>query len=447
MGCDWKTVRMDEIAKKIAMGPFGSNIKVETFVNDGIPVISGAHLRGTRVEDGDFNFVTAEHAARLKNSNVFRGDVIFTHAGNIGQVAYVPDDSKYERYVISQRQFYLRCDRAKADPAFITYFFHCPEGRHKLLANASQVGVPSISRPSSNLKEIEVSLPSLEEQRAIAGSIGSIDDRIDLLSQTNATLEAIAQALFKSWFVNFDPVHAKAEGREPEVMDAATAALFPSEFEESELGLIPKGWQSAPSESIYGIGIGKTPPRKEQHWFTDNASDVAWASIRDMGTAGVFLTSTSEFLTREAVEKFNVRMVPEGSILMSFKLTVGRVAIADLDMTTNEAIAHFKPKQGSLPQSFLYCFLKSFDMHSLSSTSSIANATNSKAIRNIPILHPGLELAQKFDAFAGPLLERIRMQQRQMLTLESLRDSILPRLISGKLRLPEVMEAFKTALA
>jgi type I restriction enzyme S subunit len=304
---------------------------------------------------------------------------------------------------------------------------------------------PTLSRDAFGAQAFPI--PPIEVQQQISGFFGCIDDRIDLLRQTNTTLEAIAQALFKSWFVDFDPVHAKAEGREPEAMDAAIAALFPSGFEDSELGPIPKGWRSVLSGTIYEISIGKTPPRKEPHWFTNNAADVAWASIRDMGAGGVFLTSTSEFLTREAVEKFNVRTVPEGSVLMSFKLTVGRLVIADFDMTTNEAIAHFKPKQGSLPQSFLYCFLKSFDMRSLSSTSSIANATNSKAIRNIPILHPGLELAQKFDAFAGPLFETIRVQQRQMLTLESLRDTLLPRLISGKLRLPEIMEPAGAALA
>ncbi len=145
---EWPTVRIEDIAEKIAMGPFGSNIKVETFVETGVPVISGAHLRGVRLEDSDFNFVTDEHAERMKNSNVFRGDVIFTHAGNIGQVAYIPPNSQYERYVISQRQFYLRCDLSKAAPAFISYFFRSNEGQHKLLANASQTGVPSIARPS-----------------------------------------------------------------------------------------------------------------------------------------------------------------------------------------------------------------------------------------------------------------------------------------------------------
>ncbi len=108
----WEVKTIDELAERVAMGPFGSDIKISTFVPAGIPVISGQHLRGTLLDDSEFNFVTEEHADRLKRSNVQRGDVIFTHAGSIGQVAYIPDASRYERYIISQRQFYMRCNRS-----------------------------------------------------------------------------------------------------------------------------------------------------------------------------------------------------------------------------------------------------------------------------------------------------------------------------------------------
>ena len=151
------------------MGPFGSSIKVETFVPEGIPIISGQHLHGFRVDDAPgFNFISSEHAQRLANANVHRGDVVFTHAGNIGQAAYIPEDSQFERYVISQRQFYLRCDRSKALPEFVALYFRSPEGRHQLLANTSQVGVPSIAQPVTYLRTIRISLPPLPEQQTIA---------------------------------------------------------------------------------------------------------------------------------------------------------------------------------------------------------------------------------------------------------------------------------------
>ena len=157
---EWSMRRMEEIAEYIAMGPFGSNIKVSTFVPEGIPIISGQHLNNTMLEDSEFNFITRDHADRLRNSNVYKGDIVFTHAGNIGQVSYIPESAKFNRYILSQRQFYMRCDREKISPIFMIYFFKLPEGQHKLLANTSSTGVPSISRPVTNLKSIEFCLPS-----------------------------------------------------------------------------------------------------------------------------------------------------------------------------------------------------------------------------------------------------------------------------------------------
>jgi type I restriction enzyme S subunit len=130
MAGEWRKARIEEVAERVAMGPFGSSIKVETFVPNGVPVISGQHLHGSKVDDRiGFNFVSEEHADRLKNANVQRGDVVFTHAGNIGQVAFIPPSSEFERYVLSQRQFYMRCNRAKVLPEFVVAYFKTPEGR------------------------------------------------------------------------------------------------------------------------------------------------------------------------------------------------------------------------------------------------------------------------------------------------------------------------------
>ena len=148
------------------MGPFGSNIKVSTFVTEGVPIISGNHLREYLLEESKFNYITEEHAKRLKNSIVFPHDLIFTHAGNIGQVAMIPDGCKYDYYVLSQRQFYLRCDESKVIPEFLLMFFHSSVGQHELLSYANQTGVPSIAQPASNLKKIPFQCPPLQEQLA-----------------------------------------------------------------------------------------------------------------------------------------------------------------------------------------------------------------------------------------------------------------------------------------
>ncbi|MCX5830498.1 MAG: restriction endonuclease subunit S [Deltaproteobacteria bacterium] len=155
----WEIKSIGEIAERVAMGPFGSSIKVETFADEGIPIISGQHLRGFMLEDSTYNFITLEHAEKLNKANVYPGDVIFTHAGNIGNLAFIPEDSTYPRYVVSQRQFFMRCNPAKITPSFITYYFQSPEGLYKLLANTSSVGVPSIAQPVTYLKSIKLPIP------------------------------------------------------------------------------------------------------------------------------------------------------------------------------------------------------------------------------------------------------------------------------------------------
>ena len=155
----WEVKRIDEIAERVAMGPFGSSIKVATFVNNGIPVISGQHLGGTLLEDNEYNYITEAHADKLANANVKRGDIVFTHAGSIGQAAYIPPSSRFERYVISQRQFYMRCDTSKISPLFVVHYFKTWEGQHQLLANTSSTGVPSIARPVTYLRSIELCVP------------------------------------------------------------------------------------------------------------------------------------------------------------------------------------------------------------------------------------------------------------------------------------------------
>jgi type I restriction enzyme S subunit len=191
----WAIQPVKDIANRVAMGPFGSSIKVSTFADDGIPVISGQHLRGTILDDSTFNFVTPEHADELSRSNVQRGDVVFTHAGNIGQVAYIPDTSRYERYVISQRQFYLRCEPKRMSPLYIVHYFKTAAGRHRLLANASSTGVPSISQPVTYLRGLPILVPPWPLLEAFDVSARVAYRAIAAKSCESCTLAALRDAL------------------------------------------------------------------------------------------------------------------------------------------------------------------------------------------------------------------------------------------------------------
>jgi type I restriction enzyme S subunit len=174
----WRVCAVEEFADRVGMGPFGSNIKVETFVESGIPVISGQHLKQLLVEDNTFNFITPEHASRLAKSCVQAGDVIFTHAGSIGQVSLLHKDAAFTSYVLSQRQFFLRCNTECMSPEWIALYFKSPAGQHQLLANTSQVGVPSIARPVSYLRSIRLVVPPPELNQRFASIAGAINDRV-----------------------------------------------------------------------------------------------------------------------------------------------------------------------------------------------------------------------------------------------------------------------------
>ena len=414
-------------------------------VADGVPYIAIPQLRDGHISlEGVRRISDADYTDWTKKLSPQANDVIVVRRCNSGESAHVPAGLKC---AIGQNLVVLRADGKKLMPQYLRWLVRGTEWWEEV-GKYINVGAVFDSLRCRDIPLFELPVPPLAEQGQIASVLSALDDRITLLRETNATLEAIAQALFKSWFVDFDPVRAKMEGRAPEGMDEATAALFPDGLEDSELGLVPKGWKNRTMSDVSTVGIGKTPPRKEQHWFSEDPRDVRWVSIRDMGAVGVYANQTSEFLTKDAVERFNVRRVPDNTVLMSFKMTIGRVAIADGEMTTNEAIAHFKlMPEAPLSPEFIYLHLKQFDYSTLSSTSSIADAVNSKTVREIPILVPSSEIMAIFQTQVGVLFEKLKNTEQQAQTLATLRDTLLPRLISGQLRLPEAQAAAAEALA
>ena len=416
------------------MGPFGSNIKVETFVDAGVPVISGAHLRGVRLEDGDFNFVTDEHAERMKNSNVYRGDVIFTHAGNIGQVAYIPPNSQYERYVISQRQFYLRCDLNKADPAFISYFFHSNEGQHKLLANASQTGVPSIARPSSYLKTIELSLPPLTEQRAIAHILGTLDDKIELNRKQNETLEAMARALFKAWFVDFEPVRAKMEGRWQRGqslpgLPAHLYDLFPDRLDDEGK---PEGWEMRSVGDCFRLTMGQSPPGD---------------TYNDTGDGLPFFQGRTDFGFRYPENRkycsAPTRIADAEDTLVSVRAPVGDINLAWEKCCVGRGVAAVRHLSGA--RSFTYHAVWSIqeELRQYEHTGTVFGAINKKQFEAIGIIEPNPDLIESFEKMASPMDDEVRNNIEESRTLADLRDTLLPKLISGELRIADAEDFLK----
>lgn len=195
---NYKTYKISELIDEIAMGPFGSNIKVESFVDDGVPVLNGSNLEGFQLGEKSFRYVTEEKASSLGRANAHRGDIIITHRGTLGQIVYIPQTSKYDRYIISQSQFRIKCNE-KVLPEYLVYYFHTPIGQHKLLSNASQVGVPALARPSSTFQKIEVEIPDLDIQRRVVNIINSLQNKIVLNNKINDNLEQQARLTLNWW--------------------------------------------------------------------------------------------------------------------------------------------------------------------------------------------------------------------------------------------------------
>ena len=370
-----------------------------------------------------------------------------------GKIArYMPD--KKQTAFGSTEFIVIRGKDGITDNDFVYYLTMWPKFRS--FAISQMTGTSGRQRvPAKSLSEFKFRLPPLSEQRRIAEVLGSLDDKIELNRRMSETLEAMSQAVFKSWFVDFDPVidNALAAGNEiPPALQArasrrasgdkllppAIRRLFPSEFESSVQGPIPKGWKIKRADDVADIYIGRTPPRKEPQWFSEvRHENEVWVSIRDMAACGVFIGDSSEYLSHEAVRKFNVRMAPKNSVLVSFKLTVGRVAITQTELATNEAIAHFVSPKYGLSSEYLYCYLSAYQYASLASTSSIATAINSKIVKSIPFLVPPGSLARAFHEQVFPYFTKISGLTCQTKSLSGLRDVLLPRLLSGTVSLHE----------
>lgn len=185
-----KEIQLSEVITDIAAGPFGSNLKVSCFVNEGFPIIDGANLKGFKVTDNITKFVTKEKARSLHRSIAKRGDIIVTISGTLGQIAYIPDDSKYEEYLCSQRQFRVTFDTTKVYVPYLVFYFHTYEGQHKILSFANQVGVPALSQPLKNFRQIAIQLPALEMQKKIANIVELVNGKIEQNESINNNLAA-----------------------------------------------------------------------------------------------------------------------------------------------------------------------------------------------------------------------------------------------------------------
>ena len=338
----------------------------------------------------------------------------------------------------------IRCrlDARRSNPLFYFYFFRSPEGRRAIEAIVEQ-GAGASGIRGSDLVNVQVPNPPKRIQDQIAEILGSIDDRITLLRETNATLEAIAQALFKSWFVDFDPVRAKMEGRTPEGMDEATAALFPDGFETSELGEVPRGWrQQTFRDTIQIIGGGTPKTSNPDFW----GGDIPWFSVVDAPrSSDVFVIDTEKYITDAGLHGSSTKLLPVGTTIISARGTVGKLALTGRAMGMNQSCYGLRGKAGDTYFTY-FSATRLVQQLQQRAHGSVFDTITQETFAGIHVAYPQPPVIEAFDVAVSPLMARIRENLFQAQTLSTLRDTLLPRLISGQLRLPEAQAATEAAL-
>ena len=393
----YETYRIADLIDEIAMGPFGSNIKVSCFVDSGVPVLNGSNLEGFSLSEKTFRYVTREKADSLNKANAHRGDIVITHRGTLGQIVFIPQDSKYDRYVISQSQFRVRCND-KVLPEYLVYYFHTPIGQHKLLSNASQVGVPALARPSSTFQQIEVVLPELSIQKRVVEIISTIQKKIVNNQELNDNLEQQAQSYFQELFVdNADP-------------EWAIGTI-------SDLGTV--------------VG-GSTPSKAKPEYYTE--SGIAWITPKDLSiNKSKFISHGENDITELGLKNSSAAIMPEGTVLFSSRAPIGYIAIAAGEVTTNQGFKSVVPKP-EIGTPFVYFFLKNTlpVIEGMASGSTFKEVSGS-TMKNVPAVIPDAETLAKFSDFCAPIFAQQRILEEQNQSLATLRDNLLPKLMSGEI--------------
>lgn len=392
---EWKHYKMDELIEEISMGPFGSDVKKEFYVDNGVPILNGSNLQGFKLKEDSFGYLTKEKADSLKKCNAHRGDIIVTHRGTLGQIVYVPVNSKYDRYVISQSQFRFRCKADLVDVQYLVYYFHTREGQYKILANASQVGVPALARATSTFRLIDIKLPPLDDQRRIASILSSLDRKIELNNKINANLEEMAQAIFKNWFVDFEPFK---DGK----------------FVDSELGMIPEGWKVGLLGELCNFKRGK-------NLLTKNAIDEGIPVV-----AGGLEPSCYHNVANTGAPVITVSgSGANAGFMRMYHVPVWASDCSFIDISCENFY-------------FVYCFLKvNSKLLKHAQTGAVQPHVKPSDIHDFELVIPDKESIYDFQDKVKPFFDKIALIQKENSRLSLLRDTLLPRLMSGELEVPE----------
>jgi len=415
----WQVLPVDEVKSpepsSCVAGPFGSNISSKYFVEQGIPVIRGKNLRDDLtpfVAEG-FVFVSEERAKHYRAQHVRAGDLVFTCWGTIGQVGRIPEDSPFPEYIISNKQLKLRANAALADSRFLFYYFASPQMVAYVRNRAIGSAVPGINL--GILKALPVALPSLSTQRRIASILSAYDDLIENNTRRIQILEAMAQAIYREWFVEFRfPGHEGVR-----MVDSA-------------LGPIPEGW------SVIGIGEvvqtlgGGTPSKAVPAYWEDGV--FTWYTPTDLTKSGsMFIERSAARISLLGLSRSSATAFPARAVMMTSRATIGVVSITTVEAATNQGFITCVANERLGEYHLYFWLLANVGLFSALASGATFKEISRSKFRPIPIAVPPPDLERRFHEAIAPIGDLILNLQRQTSNLRSTRDLLLPRLISGEI--------------
>lgn len=442
----WGLVRLKDISKKIGSGatPIGGQAAYQA------KRTNYALIRSQNVFDRSFSeaglaFISDEQAQGLRNVKLEEDDLLLNITGDgitFGRTCTVP--ARILPACVNQHVAIIRVDRDYVHPGYLLAFLTHPQVKEYI--EGFNAGGSRRAITKAHIESFVVPLPPMPFQIDIASMLKALDDRIVLLRETNITLEAITQSLFKSWFVDFDPVRAKLDGRVPEGMDEATAALFPDSFDESEIGLVPTGWRVGEIGDVVNYVGGGTPSTKDAEYW--EPGEHAWTTPKDLsGLQSPALLRTERQISSKGLTKVSSGLLPAGTLLLSSRAPIGYLAITQIPLAINQGYIAILPSSQLPPLYMLFWCQQNMEVIKSRANGSTFMEISKKAFSPIPLLVPPAPVLHAFMIIASQLFSRLVENEKQAQTLVCLRDTLLPRLISGQLRLPEVGTVLEKAAA
>jgi type I restriction enzyme, S subunit len=437
MSSKWESLSLGDLVKSgeatIQTGPFGSQLHSHDYVASGTAVIPTEAIGRGRILNIAVPQVDSFKAIELSRHSLRIGDILFARRGAQATGLSAIVDERFEGALCGTGALLLRIKSSRVDAKYLAMYLSTDAAYTWLRAHAVGAVMPNLN--TEIIKALPIALPDIEQQRNIASFFNSIDDRIALLRETNDTLDAMAQALFKSWFVDFDPVRAKEKGCIAPGIDEATAALFSNGFDESQLGQVPKGWRVSPIGDVVETVGGATPDTKNLAYWEPPLH--FWTTPKDLsGVEAPVLFNTERKLSDEGLARVSSGLLPTGTLLLSSRAPIGYLALTQAPMAINQGYIAIPPG-GLLPPIYMlyWCRQNMGNIKSRANGSTFMEISK-KAFRPIPVLVPPSGLVAAFVDVAKTLFDNLFKCEMQIQVLGDLRDAMLPRLTSGQITLP-----------